>query len=228
MATGQAEHTPHAPHATRSALVAQRADATRAALIEAARHLFVEKGYFETGTEEIVRAASVTRGALYHHFVDKKALFLAVFEAVEEDLTSSAGVIEAKDAFGRLEQGLLGFLQASLLPEVQRVLLIDGPAVLGWQEWRELEARYGLGAIGELLSAAMAEGTVSTQPVDPLAHLLLAALDEAALYIANSPDPRAAQKVAVAAMRTLLRGLVKPSSPARTAAAAGPGRVRKK
>jgi AcrR family transcriptional regulator len=219
MATGQAAK--REPHATRSALVAQRADATRAALIEAARRLFVERGCFETGTEEIVRAASVTRGALYHHFVDKKALFLAVFEAVEEDLAGAAGVIKAKDAFGRLEQGLLGFLQASLLPEVQQVLLIDGPAVLGWQEWRELEARYGLGAIAELLRAAMAEGTVSLQPVEPLAHLLLAALDEAALYIANAPDPPAAQKVAVAAMRSLLRGLERPAKPARRAAGAG-------
>ena len=178
----------------RSALVAERAAATRAALVASARRLFVERGYFDTGTEDIVRDAAVTRGALYHHFADKKALFEAVFEAVEDDLVAAAGDAPPDgDAFGRLRSGLLGFLDASLTPEVQRVLLIDGPAVLGWQRWRELEAQYGLGAIRQLLATAIAEGTLTPRPVDPLAHILLAALDEAALYIANADDqPRRA------------------------------------
>ena len=140
-----------------------------------------------------MRDAAVTRGALYHHFNDKKALFLAVFEAVEEELLASAGTDTAGDSFGRLRAGLLGFLDASLTPEVQRVLLIDGPAVLGWQEWRALEAHFGLGAIRQLLANAVEEGTISAQPVDALAHILLAAVDEAALYIANSDDPLAAR-----------------------------------
>ncbi|MGD9794596.1 MAG: TetR/AcrR family transcriptional regulator [Acidimicrobiia bacterium] len=195
------------------------ADATRATLVAVARKLFVEKGYHDTGTEEIVRAAAVTRGALYHHFADKKALFLAVFEAIEEDLATNASVTSrAKSAFTRLEKGLVGFLEASLTPEVQRVLLIDGPAVLGWQEWRALEARYGLGAIRDLLTAAIAEGTMSKQPVDALAHLLLASVDEAALYIANAPDPIAAHRLAVSAMRSLLRGLANPAVATRSAA----------
>lgn len=192
----------------RSALVAERADATRAALIASARRLFVERGYFDTGTEDIVRDATVTRGALYHHFADKKALFEAVFEAIEDDLVAAAGDAPAHgDAFGRLRSGLLGFLDASLTPEVQRVLLIDGPAVLGWQRWRELEAQYGLGAIRHLLAAAIDEGTLTTRPVDPLAHMLLAALDEAALYIANADEQPAARDDAVATMEALLDGL---------------------
>lgn len=194
---------------TGAAVIAARADATRSALIAAARHLFVEKGYFDTATEEVVQAASVTRGALYHHFADKKALFVAVFEAVEDDLTASVGTIGATDALGRLEQGLLGFLDASLTAEVQQVLLIDGPAVLGWQEWRALEARYGLGAIRTLLDAAATEGTLAQDPTDALAHLLLAAVDEAALYIANAENPAAARDIAVSAMSALLRGLAK-------------------
>lgn len=194
----------------RSANVAERAEATRAALVASARRLFVEKGYFDTGTEEIVRDAAVTRGALYHHFTDKKALFLAVFEAVETDLMSAAGARVAGDAFGRLSAGLLGFLDASLTPEVQRVLLIDGPAVLGWQEWRALEAQYGLGAIRQLLSDAIAEGTISPQPVDPLANILLAAVDEAALYIANNENPRVARDTAAVSMNTVLGGLARP------------------
>jgi len=182
------------------------------ALINAARRLFVAKGYFDTGTEEIVRDANVTRGALYHHFADKRALFVAVFEAVEEDLlASAAGAVPAVDSLARLRSGLLGFLDASLTPEVQQVLLIDGPAVLGWHEWRELEARYGLGIITGLLDAAIAEGTLDPQPVDALAHILLASVDEAALYIANAPDSLAARNRAVAAMDVVLNGLVRVS-----------------
>ncbi|TFV88890.1 TetR/AcrR family transcriptional regulator [Blastococcus sp. CT_GayMR16] len=194
----------------RSAAVAGRAEETRTALIAAARRLFVEKGYFATSTEEIVSAAGVgTRGALYHHFADKKALFLAVFEQVEDDLLTSAGTSAggAEDPLGQLRTGLLGFLDASLTPEVQRVLLIDGPAVLGWAEWRALEERYGLGAIHRLLARAVDSGQLPDQPVDVLAHVLLAAIDEAALFIANAADPAAARDRAVTAIDHLMAGL---------------------
>ena len=199
--------------ATRAAQVARRAEATRAALLGAARRLFVEKGYFATGTEEIVAEAGVgTRGALYHHFADKRALFEAVIEAVEEDLVAAAAAATPPEgAFAQLRAGLLGFLEASLTREVQQVLLTDGPAVLGWQEWRALEERYGLGAIRALLDQAVAEGTLPPQPLDALAHVLLAAVDEAALYIANSPEPRLAKVDAVGTMDRLLGGLVSPA-----------------
>ncbi len=196
--------------ATRAAQVAQRSEATRAALIGAARLLFVEKGYHATGTEEIVADAGVgTRGALYHHFADKQSLFQAVFESVEEDLLASVAVMpESGGAIAQLQGGLLGFLAAAATSrEVQQVLLIDGPAVLGWQEWRALEERYGLGAIRSLLDQAHAEGVIAPQPLDALAHILLAAVDEAALYIANSPDPPSAMTEAVAAMQRLLHGI---------------------
>ncbi len=188
--------------------LASRSADTKQALIDAARELFVENGYFQTGTEEIVRAAGVTRGALYHHFSDKKALFLAVFEAIEEELIgSSAQLTTNTDSFTRLQEAMLGFLDASLTPEVQRVLLIDGPAVLGWQEWRALEAKYGLGVIQELLKDAIEQGVIPPQPVTALAHILLAAVDEAALYIANSPDPIAARDVSASAMQAVTAGL---------------------
>jgi AcrR family transcriptional regulator len=192
----------------RSVQVAERAETTRAALVASARRLFVAKGYFDTSTEEIVRDAAVTRGALYHHFTDKKALFLAVFEAVESELLTAAGTpTTSGGAFDRLCSGLIGFLDASLTPEVQRVLLIDGPAVLGWQEWRGLEAHYGLGAIRQLLAGSIEEGTLAPRPIDPLAHILLAAVDEAALYIANANDQLAARDQAVMTMQALLDGL---------------------
>ncbi|MCM3924507.1 TetR/AcrR family transcriptional regulator [Frankia sp. AiPs1] len=199
----------------RAALVAERAEATRAALVTAARRLFVEKGYFDTSTEELVAAAGVgTRGALYHHFADKKALFLAVFEQVEEDLLAAAGPAGSGDALARLRHGLLGFLDASLQPEVQRILLVDGPAVLGWRDWRAIEERYGLGAIHALLDLAVTEGTLPAQPLDVLAHILLAAIDEAALFIAGADDPAAARDQAVGAVDRLLAGLTIPHPPA--------------
>lgn len=189
--------------------MAERAEATRAALVGAARRLFVEQGYFATSTEDIVAEAGVgTRGALYHHFTDKRALFLAVFEAVEEDLLAAAGSAPAsRSALDQLRSGLLGFLDASLTPEVQRIVLIDGPAVLGWQDWRGIEERYGLGAIQALLGLAVAEGSMPAQPLDAMAHLLLASVDEAALFIANSPEPRRARDQAVVVMDRLISGL---------------------
>jgi AcrR family transcriptional regulator len=191
---------------------AAQAEATRAALVAAARKLFVEKGYHRTSTEEVVAEAGAgTRGALYHHFADKQALFEAAFIAVEEDLVIEAAknlADPADGALNQLRQGLVGFLDASLTPHVQRILLIDGPAVLGWVKWRELESLYGLGAIRAMLERAVDEGDLAAgQPVDALAHVLLAAADETALFIANAPDQRAARDQGVRALNAVLDGL---------------------
>jgi len=191
---------------------AAQAEATRAALIDAARHLFVEKGYHDTGTEEIVAQAGVgTRGALYHHFTDKLALFEAVFIAVEESLVMAAAkrlTDPADSAFNQLRIGLISFLDASLTPEVQRILLTDGPAVLGWSRWRELEGVYGLGGIRAMLERAVEEGDIEAgQPVGVLAHVLLAAVEEAAMFIANASDQQAARDEGVQALDALLNGL---------------------
>ena len=191
---------------------AAQAEGTRAALVAAARRLFVEKGYHRTSTEEVVTAAGVgTRGALYHHFADKQALFEAAFIAVEEDLVIEAAknlADPADGALNQLRQGLVGFLDASLTPHVQRILLIDGPAVLGWVKWRELESLYGLGAIRAMLERAVEEGDLAAgQPVDALAHVLLAAADETALFIANASDQRAARDQGVRALNAVLDGL---------------------
>jgi AcrR family transcriptional regulator len=187
----------------------ERADQTRRALIAAARELFVAHGYFATGTQEIVVRAGVgTRGALYHHFADKKDLFRAVFDQVQTDLAAAAAPAERSDPLARLTLGLQAFLDASADdPDVQRILLIDGPAVLGWEQWRDLEASYGLGVIASMLDAAMAEHVIPNQPTDPLAHMLLAAVDEAALYIANAPDRPRAHEQARRALARILNGL---------------------
>ncbi len=186
-----------------------RGEATKTALISAARQLFVSKGYFATGTEEIVTKADVgTRGALYHHFADKEDLFRAVFDQVQADLAAATVVNERDDALELLTAALQQFLDASAdNPDVQQVLLIDGPAVLGWDQWRNLEAQYGLGVIAAMLDAAVAQKIIPRQPTAPLAHMLLAAVDEAALYIANASDRRQAHTQARQSLKRLLGGL---------------------
>jgi AcrR family transcriptional regulator len=186
-----------------------KAEETRTRLLSAARTLFTEQGYFSTGTEEIVAVAEVgTRGALYHHFADKKGLFEAVFEQVELDLAARAAVVITGDTgLARLTQGLDAFLDASLEPDVSRIILIDGPAVLGWARWREIEAQHGLGAIRHMLDDGVADGSIDVSDSQALAHLLLSAVDEAALFIAHAKQPKKARTQAGNALRSLLAGL---------------------
>jgi AcrR family transcriptional regulator len=168
------------------------------------------------GTEEIVRRAGVTRGALYHQFATKERLFLAVYETVERELTEriAAELGDATSPFDALRGGVRTFLEACRRPEVQRIVLIDGPAVLGWERWREVAARYGLGLIEAVLGAAMEAGEIVTLPVEPLAHLMMGALDEAALLVVR--DEHATDEVARTFER-LLDGLRSdaPPQPAR-------------
>jgi AcrR family transcriptional regulator len=188
----------------------EQAARTRSALITAARRLFAGQGYAETGTEDIVTEAGVgTRGALYHHFADKQALFKAVFEAVQDDLVARSPEEQPGPAtLDSLRAGLRGYLEAAAQhPEIQQIILIDGPAVLGWQQWRALEERYGLGAIRAQLEQAMANRSIRNTPLDPLAHLLLAVVNESALYVANAADPKQARTRARTALDRLLDGL---------------------
>ncbi len=191
---------------------AERSESTRAALLAAARELFAERGYAAVSTEDVVAAAAVTRGALYHHYRHKRDLFRAVFEQLEADLvTRLAGAVgEAADAATAMDRGLVAFLDACLERDTARIALLDAPGVLGWQEWREIEARYGLGLVLAALSRAMREGLVAEQPVEPLAHALFGALTEMALLIANAPDRAAARRDAEVALRALVAGLLQP------------------
>jgi AcrR family transcriptional regulator len=174
---------------------AERSEATRAALLRASRDLFGARGYGDVGTEEIVARAGVTRGALYHQFADKKDLFRAVVEALEQDVIGRVGrrLGEADGPGAALALMMAGWLDVCEDDEVQRILLLDAPGVLGWDEWREIGHRYGLGEVIGLLEAAMEAGAIARQPAVPLAHVVIGALDEAALYIARAEDPRAAR-----------------------------------
>jgi AcrR family transcriptional regulator len=189
-----------------------RAGETRRRLVTTARRLFAAKGYFATGTTEIVEEAGVgTRGAMYHHFPNKEALFLAVLEEVERDLGAKVGVgLTGATWLARLRQALDGFLDASLEPEVRRILLIDGPAVLGWDVWRAVEARYGLGAIRHMLDEGIRDGSVRVADAESMALLLLSVVDEAALFIAHAPDPVHARSAAGTSVDALLSGLDTP------------------
>lgn len=185
------------------------AELTRERLVATARRLFTDKGYFATGTTEIVTEAGVgTRGALYHHFPTKEALFAAVLEEVETDLAEKVGTaLTGVTWWERLGQALEGFLDASLEPEVRRILLIDGPAVLGWDAWREVEARYGIGAIRLMLEEGSRDGSVKSMDAESMAHLLLSVVDEAALFIAHADDPVGARSAAGESVAALLSGL---------------------
>jgi AcrR family transcriptional regulator len=189
---------------------AERSEATRAALVAAARELFAERGYSDVGTEEIVRRAGVTRGALYHHFAGKNDLFRAVYEAVEDELTTriAEGIGANQDPIELLREGAAMFLDACVEPEVQRIALIDAPSVLGWQEWREIGERYGLGLIQAALQNAVDAGAIPEQPVRPLAHVLLGALDEAALLVARADHADRARREVGETLDRLLAGLV--------------------
>lgn len=190
---------------------AERSEATRDALIEAGRVLFAERGYAGVGTEEIVRSAGVTRGALYHHFEGKRDLFEAVYERVERELAERIAAGALAGGVGTplevMRAGAEMFLQACTEPEAQQIVLLDGPSVLGWDRWREIAAEHGLGLIEGTLQAAIEAGAIAEQPVRPLAHVLMGALDEAAMLVARAEDPERMRRDVGRTLDALLAGL---------------------
>ena len=187
---------------------AERTEATRGRLIATARRLFAAKGFAATSTEEILSEANVSRGALYHHFPSKTDLFQATFEQVEDELT--AQVLEVASSSGEtdpmriLELGFDAFLDQCVNPEVQRIVMLDGPTVLGWDLWHELDERYAFGTIKAVLSVAAEMGRIEDSAVDPLTHLLLGAVMQAGMVVARSDDPFTAKK----AMTDTFAGIV--------------------
>ncbi len=188
---------------------AERSEQTRRVLLDVARRLFAEHGYTATGTEEVVRRAGVTRGALYYHFRDKRHLFQAVVEDLQQELMRQVqdAAAAAADPWQGLRAGLHAFLDACGDRAVQRIVLIDAPSVLGWAVWRELDARYGVGLLRTALQALLDAGLLDPQPIEPLAHMLLGALSEAGMVIAQADDPPAARAAVGASLDRLLRGL---------------------
>lgn len=192
---------------------AERREATRRALLDAGRELFAEKGYHGAAAAEVVRRAGVTRGALYHHFEDKRDLFRAVVEEIEGEVdvlvleAAREAFRESGDALEAWMAGAYASLDAYLRPDVRRVQLVDGPAVLSWEEWREIDAAHAVAQIEAGLELLIEGGVVERQPVRPLAHLLHGATVEAAMYVAFSEEPEKAKEEIGGALRRLLEGL---------------------
>lgn len=190
----------------------ERGRATRERLVAAGRELFGERGYDATSIEAILEAAEVARGALYHHFPNKEALFDAVLERVTIEAASTVAKTAraAPDPVAGLRSGCAAWLQMALDPATQRIVLLDAPVVVGWRRWRELDEKHTLGRLRANLHDIAESGRLPTGDVDVLAHMLLAAVNEAALLVARAQDPEAALRSTQAAVDTLLDRLVRP------------------
>ena len=188
---------------------AERGEATRAKLVRAARELFAKRGYADVGTSEVVERAGVTRGALQHHFPRKKDLFRAVYEQAELEIVeaTAAQLSTEHDPMDLLTAGIRLYLDACTDPGLRQIGLVDGPAVLGWEEWREIGARSALGLVSFSLRNGMDAGVLRRADVESLAHLLLGALGEAGMLVANADDPRAAREQVEGSLLALLEGL---------------------
>jgi AcrR family transcriptional regulator len=193
---------------------AERTAHTRAALIAAARRLFGTEGFASVGAERIAGAAGMTRGALYHQFTDKADLFAAVLDQVEAEialrLADAVAGFDPADTAGMLLAGAGAWLDACSEPDLQRIVLLDGPSVLGWDRWREICLRHTVGLIAALLQDGTDRGFLPPQPVGALTHVLVGAADEAALYIAQARDPTVARADMDLVLRRLTRGLTTP------------------
>lgn len=170
--------------------LAEQSESTRAALLAAARELFAEKGFWETSTEDIVRRAAVTRGALYHHFSGKEELFRAVYESIEQEIANAsvAAAMAGKEPLDRIRRGIRASLDACLEPGVQRIVLLDAVSVLGWEDWHAIGAKYSFLVLKLGLEAAMSAGAITSRPVEPLTHLLQGAFTQAAMALSRSND----------------------------------------
>ncbi len=187
----------------------QQAEATRAKLIATARQLFAERGYGAVGTEQIVRDAGLTRGALYHHFQGKQQLFEAVYEQLEQEVTEQVAraALSGGDIWEAFEIGWRSFLGACRDPAVRRIVLLDAPAVLGVKRFREIADRYGGALVRANIEALVEAGELEPQPVEPLSRILTGALTESAISIAESDDPEATSAEMAAAIGRLMSGM---------------------
>jgi AcrR family transcriptional regulator len=188
---------------------ADRRAATQAAILKAARKLFGDDGFDATTMDDIASAARVAKGAVYHHFKTKEDVFEAVFEAVSHDLVAEIDAVARaeKDALVAMAAGTQHYLAACAKGQTGQIILRDGPAVLGWERWREIDAKHFGGKIPRGLEAAMARGLIARQAVEPLARLLLGAMTEAAVACAGANDIKKAGAEYSRAFKFLLEAM---------------------
>lgn len=189
---------------------AARGRATREQLIEVATVLFAERGYEDTSIEAVLAAAGVSRGALYHHFAGKDALFEAVVESVEDRITAemTAAIGAVREPIAVIRAGALAWIDLAGDPVIQRIILTDGPAVLGWERWRAMDEQRAFTQARALLQAVADAGQLPQHLVDGFARMILASIDEMALVIARAEDPEAAMAEGRVAVEELLRRLL--------------------
>ena len=186
--------------------------ATRGQLIEVATGLFADHGYEGTSIEAVLTAAGVSRGALYHHFAGKEALFTAVLEALSERITAQLTEIISgcTDPVDAVRTSALAWIDLAGDPVIQRIMLVDAPSVLGWEQWRAMDEGRTVGAMRAMLQAVSDTGRLPGELVGPFAHMILAALDEAALIVARAPDSRVAVAEERHAVEEFLARLLRP------------------
>jgi AcrR family transcriptional regulator len=193
-----------------------RGQATRDQLVAEATRLFAERGFDATSIEAVLEAAGVSRGSLYHHFKSKEALFEAVLDAAEArigEATLLAAMGAGDDPVASLRAGALEWIRLAGDPVVQRIVLIDAPAVLGWERWREIEEQNALGMLRLAMQTVADDGRLDPTLVDPFAHVLLASINELALVVARAEDTADAQASAEAAVNELLTRLLPKPGP---------------
>jgi AcrR family transcriptional regulator len=186
--------------------------ATRGQLIEVATGLFADHGYEGTSIEAVLAAAGVSRGALYHHFAGKEALFTAVLEALSDRITAQLTEVinGCADPVDAVRTAALGWIDLAGDPVIQRIMLVDAPSVLGWEQWRAMDEGRTAGAMRDMLQAVSDTGRLPGELVGPFAHMILAALDEAAMIVARAPDSRAAVAEERQAVEEFLARLLRP------------------
>ena len=188
---------------------AERREKTKAAIVKAARRLFGERGFAATTIDDIATGARVAKGAVYHHFATKEAVFEAVFEQVSLDLVADLDRISRaeNDPLAAMAAGTQGYFAACSKGPTGQIILRDGPAVLGWERWREIDAKHFGGKFPRAIAAAMEAGVIAKQPIEPLARLLLGAVTEAAVAVSAGPDIGKAGTDYARAFRSLLDAL---------------------
>ena len=187
----------------------ERSELTTAQLVETAREMFAREGYAASSLEAVAAAAGVTKGAVYHHFSGKAELFEAVFRAEQRRVCRDlAQAYERKrDPLEGLHAGSRAYLEACLDPGFQRIALLDGPSVLGWDRMREVEADYGLALLKKGIQQAIDAGRIRRRDVDSLAHLMFGALCEGAMYVVRAEDTDAARRRFERELRSLIDSL---------------------
>jgi AcrR family transcriptional regulator len=175
-----------------------KGQATRRHIVATATKLFAKAGYEAVSIERVLEKTGVSRGALYHHFDSKAALFEAVLEGMEEKIAleireASRGIADPVSA---MRKGCDAWIELSRKPAIRQIVLIDAPAVLGWEKWREIDARFGFGLLQASLKNAASLGRIEHTKVPLVAHVLLASLMEVVLVIARSENPEQEARLA--------------------------------